>query len=138
VASRTARFIEVFVRRGLVADAGGAYLLPRLVGIQRAKELLFLGDDVDATRAHELGLVNRVVEPDQLEAEVAALAGRLAAGPTRAIALMKWLTNRSLDDDRHAAFENESYAQEINMTTADGQEGVTSFLERRAPEFHGW
>jgi 2-(1,2-epoxy-1,2-dihydrophenyl)acetyl-CoA isomerase len=138
VASRTARFIEVFVRRGLVADAGGAYLLPRLVGVQRAKELMFLGDDVDAARAFDLGLVNRVVEPHELDREVGALAARLAAGPTRAIALMKWLANRSLDTDRQTAFENESYAQEINMTTADGQEGVLSFLERRTPKFSGW
>jgi 2-(1,2-epoxy-1,2-dihydrophenyl)acetyl-CoA isomerase len=70
--------------------------------------------------------------------EARALAARLASGPTRAIALMKWLANRSLDTDRHAMFEAESYAQDINMTTADGNEGVASFLERRPPEYRGW
>lgn len=136
--SRTARLIEVFVRRGLVPDAGGAYLLPRLIGVARTKELMFLGDDVGAERALQLGLVNRVVEPEELRAATAELAGRIAAGPTRALALTKWLVNRSFESGRQAAFEDESYAQEINMTTEDGQEGVASFLERRKPVYRGW
>jgi 2-(1,2-epoxy-1,2-dihydrophenyl)acetyl-CoA isomerase len=138
VASADARFIEVFVRRGLVSDAGGAYLLPRLIGMQRAKELMFLGDDVSAAQAHAMGLVNRVVPRDEVDSEAGALAARLAAGPTRAIALMKWLANRSLDSDRQTMFENESYAQDINMTTEDGNEGVQAFIERRTPRFQGW
>jgi 2-(1,2-epoxy-1,2-dihydrophenyl)acetyl-CoA isomerase len=138
VATEDARFIEVFVRRALVPDAGGAYLLPRLVGLQRAKELMFLGDDVSARRAHEMGMVNRVVPRDELLPVTEQLAARLAAGPTRAIALMKWLANRSFDVDRQTAFENESYAQDINMTTHDGNEGVQSFVERRPPRYRGW
>ncbi len=138
IASRTARFIEVFVRRGLVADTGGAYLLPRLVGIQRAKELMFLGDDVSAEEAERIGLINRVVDPGELAEATAALAGRLAAGPTRALALMKWLVNRSLESGRQAALEDESYAQEMNMFTRDGQEGVQAFVERRDPDYRGW
>jgi 2-(1,2-epoxy-1,2-dihydrophenyl)acetyl-CoA isomerase len=138
VATEDARFIEVFVRRALVPDGGGAYLLPRLVGLQRAKEMMFLGDDVSAQRAYEMGMVNRVVARDRLLPVTEELAARLAAGPTRAIALMKWLANRSFDTDRQTAFENESYAQDINMTTEDGNEGVQSFLERRPPRYRGW
>jgi 2-(1,2-epoxy-1,2-dihydrophenyl)acetyl-CoA isomerase len=138
VATEDARFIEVFVRRALVPDAGGAYLLPRLIGLQRAKEMMFLGDDVSAARAYEMGMVNRVVAREDLLAETEKLAARLASGPTRTLALMKWLANRSLDTDRQTSFENESYAQDINMTTEDGNEGVQSFIERRPPRYRGW
>src|SRR5947207_1296582 len=85
VAAEEARFIEVFVRRGIVPDGGGAYLLPRLVGIQKAKELLFFGDDISAADAARLGLVNAVVPQAELEEEVRRLAARLAAAPTIAI-----------------------------------------------------
>lgn len=121
-----------------MSDTGGAYLLPRLVGVQRAKELMFLGDEVRADAAHAMGLVNRVVPPDRLLDEAGALAERLAAGPTRALALMKWLANRSLDNDRQSMFDSEAYAQDLNMTTHDGHEGVQSFIERRKPHYRGW
>ncbi|MFE2581230.1 enoyl-CoA hydratase/isomerase family protein [Streptomyces sp. NPDC059378] len=137
LAARSARFIEVFVRRGLVPDGGGAYLLPRLVGPQRAKELMFFGDALTAPDAERLGLVNRVVPDEELAATARAWADRLAAGPTRALALTKQLVNASLDADRAAAFAAEAAAQEINMTTADAREGVASFVERRAPGFRG-
>ncbi|MBD9700812.1 enoyl-CoA hydratase/isomerase family protein [Streptomyces sp. ID01-12c] len=137
LAAEEARFIEVFVRRGLVPDGGGAYLLPRLVGPQRAKELMFFGDALTAADAHRLGLVNRVVPAQDLEKTARAWAERLAAGPTRAIALTKHLVNTSLDSDRATAFAAEAAAQEINMTTADAQEGVASFVERRNPRYEG-
>ncbi|MFI9646703.1 enoyl-CoA hydratase/isomerase family protein [Streptomyces sp. NPDC052040] len=137
LAAASARFVEVFVRRGLVPDGGGAYLLSRLVGPQRAKELMFFGDALDAADAERLGLVNRVVPADGLERAALIWAERLAAGPTRALALAKQLVNASLDGDRGAAFAAEAAAQEINMTTADAQEGVTSFAERREPRFRG-
>ncbi|QYX79311.1 enoyl-CoA hydratase/isomerase family protein [Streptomyces akebiae] len=137
LAAEGARFIEVFVRRGLVPDGGGAYLLPRLVGPQRAKELMFFGDALPAADAHRLGLVNRVVPAEDLEKTAREWAERLAAGPTRAIALTKHLVNTSLDTDRATAFGAEATAQEINMTTADAQEGVTSFVERRNPHYEG-
>lgn len=137
IAAEEARFIEVFVRRGLVPDGGGAYLLPRLVGPQRAKELMFFGDAVSAAEAERLGLVNRVVPAGELERTARAWAERLAQGPTRALALTKQLVNASLDGDRAAAFAAEAAAQEINMTTADAGEGVASFVERRSPEFRG-
>ncbi|MEU0221201.1 enoyl-CoA hydratase-related protein [Streptomyces sp. NPDC006265] len=137
LAAESARFIEVFVRRGLVPDGGGAYLLPRLVGPQRAKELMFFGDAIGAADAERLGLVNRVVRDEELEKTARAWAGRLASGPTRALALTKQLVNASLDTDRAAAFAAEAAAQEINMTTADARDGVRSFVERRSPEFRG-
>ncbi|MFJ5534224.1 enoyl-CoA hydratase/isomerase family protein [Streptomyces sp. NPDC093261] len=137
LAAAPARFIEVFVRRGLVPDGGGAYLLPRLVGPQRAKELMFFGDALTAADAERLGLVNRVVPADGLEKAAHAWAARLAAGPTRALALTKQLVNASLDGGRATAFAAEAAAQEINMTTVDAHEGVASFVERREPRYRG-
>ncbi|MEV5594944.1 enoyl-CoA hydratase-related protein [Streptomyces sp. NPDC052496] len=137
VAAESATFIEAFARRGLVPDGGGAYLLPRLVGPQRAKELLFFGDAVTAADAERMGLVNRVVPDAGLEQAARDWAERLAAGPTRAFALTKQLVNASLDGDRGAAFAAEAAAQEINMTTADAREGVASFVERRRPAYRG-
>ncbi|MFH8794970.1 enoyl-CoA hydratase/isomerase family protein [Streptomyces sp. NPDC017941] len=137
LAAESARFIEVFVRRGLVPDAGGAYLLPRLVGPQRAKELMFFGDALDATEAARLGLVNRVVPDADLERTTRAWANRLAAAPTRALALTKQLVNASLESDRTTALAAEAAAQEINMATADAREGVRAFVERRQPAFRG-
>jgi 2-(1,2-epoxy-1,2-dihydrophenyl)acetyl-CoA isomerase len=138
IAAEGVRFIEVFVRRGLVPDGGGAYLLPRLIGVQKAKELLFFGDDLPAEEAHRLGLVNAVVPASDLEATAASWAARLAAGPTRSISLTKWLVNRSLDSDRSTAFHDEAIAQDLNMTTRDANEGVAAFVERRDPDYLGW
>ena len=138
LAAEGARFIEVFVRRGITPDGGGAYLLPRLIGLQKAKELVFFGDDCPAAEAERIGLVNRVVPADQLEAAAAEWAGRLASGPTPAIGLAKALLNRSLDVDRTTAFAEEAAAQEIAMTSEDAAEGVRSFVERRPPQFRGW
>ncbi|WP_405807828.1 enoyl-CoA hydratase-related protein [Streptomyces sp. NBC_00210] len=137
LAAEPASFIEVFVRRGLVPDGGGAYLLPRLVGPQRAKELMFFGDSLPASDAERLGLVNRVVPADDLAKTAREWAERLAAGPTRALALTKQLVNASLDADRAMAFAAEAAAQEINMTTRDANEGVASFVERRTPQYRG-
>ena len=138
LAAEGARFIEVFVRRGLVPDGGGAWLLPRLVGLPRAKELMLLGDALDAAEAARIGLVTRVVPAESLAAEAAALAGRLAAGPTRALSATKALLNRSLDVDRATAFREEALVQELNMTTHDANEGVAAFVERRDPDYRGW
>ena len=133
-----ARLIEVFVKRGIIPDAGGAYLLPRLVGPHRAKELMFLGDDLPAPECERFGIANRVVPNADLTATVDELATRLAAGPTKAISMTKWLINRSHESSRHTAFEEESYAQELVTGTADMVEGIKAFSERRAPDFQGW
>ncbi|MFF0478330.1 enoyl-CoA hydratase/isomerase family protein [Streptomyces sp. NPDC004284] len=137
LAADSARFIEVFVRRGLVPDGGGAYLLPRLIGPQRAKELMFFGDALPAAEALGMGLVNRVVPADELAKTAREWAERLAQGPTRALTLTKQLVNASLDVDRSVAFAAEATAQEINMTTRDAQEGVASFVERREARYEG-
>ncbi|WP_329218332.1 enoyl-CoA hydratase-related protein [Streptomyces sp. NBC_01485] len=137
LAAESARFIEVFVRRGLVPDGGGAYLLPRLIGPHRAKELMFFGDALTAPDAERLGLVNRVVPDGELEKKAREWSTRLANAPTRALALTKHLVNTSLDTDRATAFAAEAAAQEINMTTADAREGVAGFTERREPKFRG-
>lgn len=136
--SHAARLVEVFVRRGIMPDAGGAYLLPRLIGLHRAKELLFLGDDLGPEDALQLGIANTVVPADRLEEEAGALAARLAAGPTKAIAMTKWLLNRSFESSRQTAFEEEAFAQELVNGTADAGEGMRAFVERRTPEFRGW
>lgn len=138
VMSTGAKFIEVFVRRGIMPDAGGCYLLPRLVGIHRAKELMFLGEECVATEAERIGLVNRVVAPDQVQAEAEAIAQRLCNLPTRAIALTKSLTNRSLESSREQSFAQEALYQDLVAATADMAEGIAAFTERRDPQFRGW
>lgn len=138
VMAEEARLIEVFVRRGILPDAGGCFILPRIIGVQRAKELMFFGDDVGASTAERIGLVNAVVPTSELDKTASQWAERLAAGPTKAIALTKWLLNRSLDSDRLTAFQEESWAQEVVTGTEDCTEGRASFVERRPPVFKGW
>jgi 2-(1,2-epoxy-1,2-dihydrophenyl)acetyl-CoA isomerase len=138
VMAEEAKFVEVFVRRGIAPDAGGAWILTRLVGMQKAKELFFFGDDVPAADAYRIGLVNRVVPRAELPATLEELAGRLAEGPTKAIWIAKWLTNRALDVDRATSLYDEAIGQELVTNTRDSKEGIASFVERRPAEFKGW
>ncbi|HEY6472942.1 MAG TPA: enoyl-CoA hydratase-related protein [Acidimicrobiales bacterium] len=133
-----AKFVEVFIRRGIAPDAAGAWLLTRLVGIQKAKELFFFGDDVPAAEAYRIGLVNRLVPRTDLQGTLEEMAGRLAQGPTKAIWVAKWLTNRALDVDRTTSLQDEALGQELVSYTADMKEGIASFVERRPAEFKGW
>jgi len=137
VAAEEASFIEVFVRRGILPDGGGCYLLPRIIGMQRAKELVMLGDRLTAADAYTFGMVNRVVPLADLEATTAELATRLAQGPTIALGLAKRLLNRSLDVDRASHFFEESMAQELVTRSEDATEGIASFVERRPTTFRG-
>jgi 2-(1,2-epoxy-1,2-dihydrophenyl)acetyl-CoA isomerase len=138
IMAEEARIIEVFIRRGIIPDAGGAYLLPRIIGVQKAKELMFFGDDVSAADAAAMGLVNKVVPLAELDKVAGEWAARLASGPTKALGMIKWLLNRSLDSDRSTAFQEEAWAQELVGHSLDSQEGVRSFVERRPTEFKGW
>ena len=138
LASERARFVEVFVDRGIVPDAAAAYIVTRLVGPHRAKELFFFGDQLDAAAAHAWGMVNRVVPADEFTQVVDDWASRLARQPTVAIGVTKSLVNRSLDSDRTTALREEATGQEIVQATHDAREGVRAFVERRDPDFRGW
>ena len=137
VASSEARFCEIFVRRGLTLDFGGSWLLPRLVGLHRAKELAFLGDMVDAARAEAIGLVNRVVAAGELEAVAREMAVRLAAGPPVALAAMKQSIHQGLSLSLAETLEVEALSQTVCFSTADTAEAMKAFLERREPRFEG-
>ena len=133
-----AKFIEVFARRGLVPDAMGTWILPRLIGPMKTKELMFFADDIPADYDLELVLCNKVVASEELIPSVMEWAVRLATGPTKAHMFTKWLINRSLDVDRRTITEEESWAVELNNGTMDAQEGVNSFRERRDPYWRGF
>jgi len=137
LAADDARFIEVFVRRGIAVDAGGAFLLPRHVGLRKAKELVFFGDDLSATDAERLGLVNKVVPAGELEATAREWAERLARGPTFALGLSKRLLNRSLEADLATCFSEEAFTQALVAQSDDMREGIRSFMEKRPPAFRG-
>jgi 2-(1,2-epoxy-1,2-dihydrophenyl)acetyl-CoA isomerase len=138
IASDSAKFIEVFARRGLTADGLGTWLLPRLIGLQRARELILLAEDVSPQRAAEIGLITRCVPADEFDATVADLAARLANGPTKAHTVNKWLLNRSFDMDRSTLAQAESWIVDIMSNTHDAGEGVASFVERREPRYRGF
>ncbi|MGH7332767.1 MAG: enoyl-CoA hydratase/isomerase family protein [Candidatus Rokuibacteriota bacterium] len=137
VASEHARFSEIFARRGLTIDFGGSWLLPRLIGMHRAKELALFGDIISAKEAAELGLVNRVVAAGQLDAFVADWADRLAAGPPLALSMTKRLLTNSFSMSMHEALEAEGMAQSVNAGTEDTPEAIRAFLEKREPKFQG-
>ncbi len=138
ITAETARFIEIFARRGLVPDGLGAWILPRLIGIQKTKELMFFADDVSAEEALRLGLCNRNVPTPELETKSREWAERLAAGPSRSYMFTKWMLNKSLDVDRITLAEYEAWAVEVNASTHDSKEGVVSFQEKRNPEWKGY
>ena len=137
IASERASFIEVFSRVGLVPDSGSTYMLTRLVGLGKALELCYTADPVDAQEALRLGLVNRVVPHDELGSAAAALAARLAAGPTKAYGLTKRALAYGLHAPLDAVLEYEAHLQEIAGRSDDHREGVAAFLEKRIPTYHG-
>ncbi|MER6152903.1 enoyl-CoA hydratase/isomerase family protein [Streptomyces hirsutus] len=137
VADETARFSEIFAKRGLCVDGGGSWLLPRLIGLHRAKELVLLGDFVGAEQAREMGLVREVVPVGELDDHAAQLADRLAAGPTIALSLSKSLLNASFDTSYGQALEAEARAQTISAATEDVKNAVRAFHERTEVVFRG-
>jgi 2-(1,2-epoxy-1,2-dihydrophenyl)acetyl-CoA isomerase len=137
IASDEARFIQAFVKIGLVPDSGGTWLLPRVIGYPNALELSITGDPIEAGRALALGLVSRVVPPSDLDQEVAAYASRLASMPTAAVAATKELMRDALGLDLEEALRREGAAQSRMGQTADHLEGVMAFAEKREPRFTG-
>lgn len=136
-ASSRARFSEIFSKRGLSLDFGGSWLLPRIIGMQKAKRLAFFGDLVDAAEAQRLGLVTEVVEVSALDGLVDAWARRLAAGPPIALALTKSLLDASGACSFEQALAAEAHAQAINLASADAREAMRAFVEKREPVFEG-
>ena len=137
VSSSDATFAQVFPKRGLSVDVGGSWLLPRLIGMQKAKLLMMTGDLHTAAEVDELGLLTRVAEPEELDSVVESLAGRLAAGPPVALSLTKSLLHRAATTDFAASLELEAMAQAVNFANEDIGIGLRAFKARTAPTFTG-
>ena len=137
VAGESAKFNQAFILIGLTPDCGGTFILPRLVGLKRATELMMTGEMVDARRAAEMGMINRVVADEELMQEAHKLAARLAAGPTGAIGRIKEMLEQSATNDYSAQLELEHKTQIQSGQTGDFREGVAAFLEKRPPGFKG-
>ncbi|MBI4787445.1 MAG: enoyl-CoA hydratase/isomerase family protein [Chloroflexi bacterium] len=136
-ASENAKFRMAFIGIALAPDSGTSFLLPRLIGLGRATEMALTNELIDAEKALQFGLVNRVFKGDELLPHTHEFAAKLAQSPTRGIGLTKRAFNRALTADLEGALENEAYLQEIAGHTADHFEGVTAFIEKRAPQFKG-
>lgn len=137
VAAESAKLIEVFVNIGLVLDSGSSYFLPRLVGSAKAFELATMGSRVAAKDAEAMGLINKAVADDELDAAVKVYTDYYAKAPTKAIGLMKKMLNKSQHATLAEMLAYEAYNQDIAGASEDHKEGVTAFLEKRRPEFKG-
>jgi 2-(1,2-epoxy-1,2-dihydrophenyl)acetyl-CoA isomerase len=137
IASTAATFSQAFIKRGLHPDWGGTYFLPRAVGMAKACELIFTGEIIDAPEALRLGLVGRVVAPEQLLPTARELARKIAAGPPVAIRLAKRALYHNPETDLRAALEFETFAQNVCRDTDDAAEGIRAFVEKRPPVFRG-
>jgi len=137
IAADDAKFWEPFTERGFTPDSGATWLLPRRVGVVRARELLLLGREISGAEAAAWGAIHGAVPGGQLDAAVAELVTRLASGPTVALGLAKWLlqAGSGIALDQHLA--NEAFALELSSRTDDFREGMTAFRERRPPNFEG-
>lgn len=132
-----ARVWEPFSQRGFTPDSGGTWLLPRAVGLQRARELLLLGTAVDGRTAVEWGLGHAAVPAAEVDATAAALAARLAAGPTVSLGLTKWLLHTSADHTLDQHLRAEAFAMELSSRSEDFREGLEAFADKRDPRFTG-
>lgn len=137
VASEDATLIEVFINIGLVPDSGSSYFLPRLVGMAKAFELCSMGSRVKAREAMEIGLINKAVPADQLDAAVKEYTDYFSKAPTKSIGLIKKMLNKSATSSLDDMLEYEAYCQEIAGNSEDYKEGVKAFLEKRKAEFRG-
>jgi 2-(1,2-epoxy-1,2-dihydrophenyl)acetyl-CoA isomerase len=137
IAGESARFNQAFIKIGLSPDCGGTFILPRLVGWRRATELLMTGEVVDAGRAFEMGMINRVVADAELMNQALAVAEKLASAPTAGIGRIKQLLEASATNDFEGQLELERKAQIQSGSTQDFKEGVAAFIEKRPPKFIG-
>jgi 2-(1,2-epoxy-1,2-dihydrophenyl)acetyl-CoA isomerase len=137
VASNTARFSQIFSKRGLSVDFGASWLLPRFIGMHRAKELAFFADIIDAKQAEEFGVVNRVVPAGDLDKFVDEWAARLALGPPLALSMTKTMLNNSFAVSMEQALEDEARSQSVNFASADTAEAIAAFIQKREPTFEG-
>jgi len=137
VASDTSRFWEPFVSRGFTPDSGATWMVPRLIGVARAKEFLLLGRELSGVEAATCGLIYQSVPEAELEAAASRLIAELSGAATVAIGLTKRCINRSLDTGLTEAMENEAFALELSSRTGDFKEGMLAFKERRPSEFRG-
>ena len=137
VASDTARFSQIFSKCGMSLDGGGSWLLPRRIGLHRAKEMAFFADIIDAAEADRIGLVNRVVPDAQLDAFVTEWTDRLIALPPIALAQSKRMLNNSMNVTLEEALDDEGVAQTVNFGTKDTPEAIAAWMEKRSPVFKG-
>lgn len=137
IAAENASLIEVFINVGLVLDSGSSYFLPRLIGSAKAFELAAMGTKVSAEEAMKLGMVNKVVKAEELDAEIKKVTDYYANAPTKAIALLKKMLNKSFHSDLETMLDYEAYCQEIAGSSADYKEGVQAFIEKRKANFKG-
>jgi enoyl-CoA hydratase/carnithine racemase len=137
IGSENTRFMVAFTRIGIVPGSGGAWMLPRVVGLPKACELIFTGNFVEAEEAHQIGLLNRLVPADKLEEETMALAQRIAQGPPIALRLDKMMIYKGLGTDLETALAFASACESITLHSQDHVEGVTAFAQRRQPQFKG-
>ena len=137
LASDRARFSEIFAKRGLALDGGTSWLLPRRIGLGKAKELAFFADFVDAKQAESIGLVNKVVSAGELDTVAQEWGRRLAAGPTLALGLSKRMLDAASSVTLPQALEDEARCQHITYASQDMREGIKAYLERREPRFSG-
>jgi len=132
-----AKVWEPFSQRGFTPDSGGTWLLPRLVGVQRARELLVLGTAIDGATAVDWGLGHRAVPRAEVDHEADALARRLAAGPTVSLGLTKWLLHTAAEHTLDQHLRDEAFAMELSSRSEDFREGLAAFVDKRDPRFTG-
>lgn len=137
IASENASLIEVFINVGLVLDSGSSYFLPRVVGSAKAFEIATMGSKISAEEALKMGMINKVVKSEELDEAVKKITDYYAGAPTKAIAIIKKMLNKSFHSDLETMLEYEAYCQGIAGNSADYREGVQAFVEKRKPNFKG-
>lgn len=137
IASDDSKFALSFSQVGLISDGGGSYFLPKLIGPHLSKEFFFTAEPIPAERLYQLGVINKLVSPENLQDEVMKMANRLSSGPTKAYGQMKRIIDYSLTTTLSDTLERERITQTMMISTQDHREGVAAFTEKRKPRFIG-